>query len=346
MKKIQIPEAKRLPSGKYMVRFMVDGINYSVTGDTKRSAETAAMQRKTDIIKTASLAAAASKGTVREAIDTYINKHQTRRKLSPSTVRGYRGIQKNQLQRLMDVQCAKITNEFAQDVVDEFAKIRSAKTVRSAWTLVRSAIKEATGRDIIVMLPASDSKEHPFLQTDEMRMFLKAIKGNAYEIPIWLGIHSLRMSEILGLRWENVDLENGDIYVCAAKVLDENNNLVFRKKTKTDKSTRHVAIMSDRLLELLREAPRKTEFVVNANRNTVYRAINNICEEYGFQKIGVHGTRHMFATTAFELNVEPETSARLGGWADIGTMRKIYTHISEAKKATAVKSMKEFFNED
>ena len=48
--------------------------------------------------------------------------------------------------------------------------------------------------------------------------------------------------------------------------------------------------------------------------------------------VGVHGLRHSFASLAslaYHLQIPEQIAMEIGGWSDIGTMRKIYTHIAQ-----------------
>ena len=55
------------------------------------------------------------------------------------------------------------------------------------------------------------------LSEEQVRQLLKATEDHIF-FPIYvLALHSMRKSEILGLRWKNVDLEKGTISVVATR---------------------------------------------------------------------------------------------------------------------------------
>ncbi len=72
---------------------------------------------------------------------------------------------------------------------------------------------------------------------DEIKLFCKALIGEEVEMEALLALLGMRRSEVLGLRWEDVDLEHNCIYVRRVKVPNENNEYVVRSKTKTVEST-------------------------------------------------------------------------------------------------------------
>ena len=59
--------------------------------------------------------------------------------------------------------------------------------------------------------------------------------------------------------------------------------------------------------------------------------------------IGVHGLRHSFASLCYHLGRSERETMAIGGWKDQNTMRKIYTHISEADLKKANEKLAAFF---
>ena len=57
----------------------------------------------------------------------------------------------------------------------------------------------------------------------------------------------------------------------------------------------------------------------------------------------MHALRHSFASLAYSLGLSELATMRLGGWADYGTMRKIYTHLSKHDLADAADTLSDFF---
>ena len=218
MKKLKVPEAEKLPSGSYRCRVMVNGRAKSFTAATKREAEQEALEYKIGIL---SAEEAKPEITIRKAIDEYLEfKSGT---LSPASIRGHRIKQRCYLQPIMDVPLSKLSVSAIQQAIN--AEKCSPKTIRETWALIRPALKRYCV-SYEVALPAIQSDEHAFLSAEEIPVFLKAAEGSKYEIAFLLALHSLRVSEILGLRWENVDLKKQSITVRGATLFDENNKLV------------------------------------------------------------------------------------------------------------------------
>ena len=240
----------------------------------------------------------------------------------------------------MDIPLSELSVSAIQQAIN--TEKCSPKTIRETWALIRPALKRySVSYD--VSLPAVQSDEHAFLSAEEIPVFLKEAEGSKYEIAFLLALHSLRVSEILGLRWENVDLEKQSITVRGATLFDENNKLVNKPTNKNRSSRRTIPIMIPRLFQLLSDAERTSEFVVIANPNSIRASANKICRKANLPEVGTHGLRHSFCSLAYKLGISEKVTMQLGGWSDYGTMRKIYTHIAQADISDSVQQIKNFF---
>lgn len=337
MKKITVPSAVRRGAA-FECRFMYRGQRYTFYGDTKSSAERTALAEKRKLIDAYELHQLEYSGTLAQAVDDYIASHTKRRNLSPSTVEGYQKIRRLRFQSLMSMDLSRITPAIAQASIDTELQDLSVKSVSNAWALVHSAFREKTGRILPVVLPTKQKNPRNFLQPEVIPKVLNYINGHRSEVAILLGLHSLRLSEILGLRWDNVDLEHSQLHICETTLL-VGSETVHRTQTKTQAGTRTIPIMIPRLLELLQTIPRDSDFVVTLTRKQIYSDSNAICNALGIPPIGCHGLRHSYASACYAAGIDAETARTIGGWADTNTMLKIYTHIAESKKVQATAAL-------
>lgn len=342
MKTVRTPKAVQLPSGSWRCRVRVNGEDISIVGATKSEVERKAAAVKLGVVQ-AEKKEKASPITLRKAVDQYIEAKKSA--LSPSTIRGYRTHQRCRLQGIMDAPLDKLTDSSVQKAINAEIDSCSSKTLRSAWSLFASALKFTTGATFNVFLPKAISQEQEFLRPAQIELFLSAIKDTPVEIAALLGLHSLRRSEILGLRWDNIDLKKKMIYVRGSTVFNEANVLVNKPENKNKSSRRSVPIMTPQLIDALNAVPadQRKEFIVTVNPNTLWAQINRICRQNDLPEIGVHGLRHSFCSLAYHLNIPEKIAMQIGGWSDFQTMRKIYTHIAEDDLQDAVTAMSDFF---
>lgn len=341
---MKVPKPRKLPSGSWFIQLRLGGESIPVTADTEKECikqaefikaeyragkRTEKKEKPTDI-------------TLTKAIDAYIESRKNI--LSPSTIRGYKTIQRTRFQAYMDTKLSAMDSKAWAAACNLEAKTCSAKTLSNSWRFIASVIKHATqGAAPEVQLPQVIPNEMPFLEPEEIKKFIKAIEGTKVEIPALLALSSLRRSEICALTWENVDLKKKQIHVKGAAVYDENQNLIQKKANKNRSSTRTVPILIDELYAALEKERQPSGLVVAARPNTLWTQVNRVCKRNGLTPVGVHGLRHSFASLAYHLGIPEKITMEIGGWADSQTMRNIYTHVAKSDRQKYTETLTNFF---
>lgn len=336
---IKIPEPRQLPSGRWHIALRKEGI--SITEDTPELCRSKAKlyrsgklpiekKEKKDFV------------SVGKLVDDFIQKNEKRR--SPATIRAYKSYRKHHFQELMKLD-ANSEIDYQKHIDDESEAGNSAKTVINAWRLITAAL---TAADIEIPsrkieMPKRIKHEKQFLDYEQISVFLEAIKGNESELVALLALHSLRLSEILALTKDKIDLKKNLIHVRGAVVMGEN-GLQEKPQNKTEASVRDVPIMIPRLAELLQNCPAGR--IVPENRKRPYDQINKTCRDAGLPEVGVHGLRHSFASLAYHLNWSEKTTMKIGGWSNNATVNEVYTHLASSDVNDDVQAMKNFYNGD
>lgn len=338
---IKIPTARKLPSGKWFVQLRVGGRSVSITRETKREAIAEALAIKEGIIKARNTPR--SSMTLQAAIEDYIAQREN--VLSPSTLAGYNVIKRNRFQSLRHVKVCDIDAARWQRAVNQEAREVSAKTLKNSAMFVQGVIAEYTGERLSARLPQVVPNDLPWLTPEQIPVFLSAIHGSRYEVPALLALSSLRQSEIVALRWKDIDLFEGSITVHGAAVKDDDGKIVHKKTNKNLSSRRTIPF----LIPQLREAAEKIygepeEYVYPHYSNVLRLNINKICSENGLPQVGVHGLRRSFASLCYHLGMSEAVTMLCGGWSDFRTMRKIYTKISSEDIHSQTQKFTQFFD--
>lgn len=338
---MKVPKAKKMPTGKWRIQLRLGGESIPVTAYSEKDCIRQAQIVKSEYLagKRAPKPDAGKLPTLREAIDAYI----ASRMISPATERGYVKIRDLRFQALMDRSLSDITSEDYQAACKAEVQKHSAKTVKNAWAFISSVLRSQGLTPPPVSLPQVIPNERAFLDADEIKKFVAAVKGTKYEIPIYLALSSLRRSEIMALRWEHIDLQRRRILVKGAAVMDKNGKLVQKKENKNRSSVRYVPIMMDELYDALAAAQQPEGLVVTCNPNTIWANVRRICQDNGLPPVGTHGLRHSFASLAYSLEVPEKITMEIGGWHDDQTMRRIYTHIAQADMQRYQGKLTDFF---
>lgn len=345
---MKVPEPRKLSSGTWFIQLRLNGVSVPVTAATdtecRHKAELIKAEwrnGKREISKKEKLPTAAT------LLQNYIDSRRS--VLSPSTIRGYNTIKDTRFQSVMEKRIDEIKDwqKVINQEVDSGAdgKAIKGKTIKNAWGLMSSALKYAGYPVPDVKLPQVVQATRPWLDPNQIKVFVKAVHGADVEIPALLALHSLRRSEIAGLTWEKVDLENKLIRVEGSSVRGEDSKFVYKETNKSKKSRRQVPIMIPELKAALEAIPEddRSGIVVKCNPNTIWARVNRICEVNGLPQVGVHGLRHSFASLAHHVGLPEEEAMLIGGWEDAKTMHKIYTHIADADRLKAQNLMAAFY---
>lgn len=326
---MKVPEPTRLKSGEWRIQLRLGGKSMVVTDWNKKECISKAALVKAEYQAGKREAARAQETTLTQAIDDYISKRSNT--LSPLTIRGYRILQKNRFRAIANRDLHKIAPEEWQGIVNIEAGTCSPKTLKNAWGFVRSVVHDTTGTyPPEVKLPALPPPDKPFLDPEQIRIFVAAVKDTKYAVPSLLALCSLRISEIQALDWKDIPKNPEFIRVRGAVVLDENNQKVKKRQNKNATSTRDVPIMIPELSAALERDRKPSGPVMEYHQNSLRVALKKICAENNLPDVGIHGLRHSFASLAYHLQIPEKIAMEIGGWSDTTTMHNIYTHIAKS----------------
>lgn len=327
---LRVPAPRQLPSGRWNIVLRREG--QSITEDSPELCTTRALAVRAGFLE----ASRSVRITLSSAIDSYIASRTNT--LSPSTIRGYREIQRLRFHTVMTRPLSSITDW--QAVVNAEARTCSPKTLKNAWGFIHSVLS-SQGISVTVSLPSVPRSNRPWLTPEEILVFLDAIRGKPGELAALLALHSLRRSELLALTWSQVSPSL--IRVSGSVVSDEHNMFVSREANKTLSSARTVPVMIPRLGELLASPGEPEEHLISSHPNIPGRQINRVCAAASLPLVGVHGLRHSFASLGYHLRMSEMEVMRLGGWSDYTTVHRIYTHLSDLDALKASNKMADFY---
>lgn len=341
---MKIPKARKLPSGSWFIQLRLNGESIPITAGSEAEVKRLAQLTKAEYLAGKRLDIGSDKRTVGQLVDAYISDRSN--VLSPATIRGYRTIRRCRFHTLMDRTAAELSSGDWIQAVNAEAALCSPKTLSNAWRFLATAM-HAGGIDTPnVTLPQIPPNEHPYLEPDQIKPFIEAVKGSGIEIPVLLGLSSLRLSEICALDWSDVDLKKRRIRVAGAAVIDEHNQVVHKAQNKNRSSTRYVPIMMDELYAALERERQPSGPVVSFHPNSLRNKVNRVCKRLGFPLVGAHGLRHSFASLCYHLGVPEKVAMEIGGWSDYKTMRNIYTHIAKSDISKYENELTNFFKRD
>ena len=338
---MKVPAAKKLPSGNWNIRLRLGGEEISITRSSEAACKQEAQLVKAEYLAGKRIAAnrEVAEATLQQVQEAYIK--SARATLSPSTVKGY---EQQAKWRWGDNRTKALKNIDWQGMINDELGIVSAKTVKNSWGLVTASLRHAGYPVPKVKLAAVPVNEIDFMQPEEIPMFIKEVRGKRYEIAALLLLHGLRVSEVRGLTWGNIDVKHGVIHVRGA-VVEGPDGFVAKQTNKNKSSSRDVPILIERLSELLKDGGPADDRVVTMCSSVILRDIKRASAHAIGRPITSHGLRHSWVSALY--SVGPEISERQlmawGGWSDIQTMHKIYIRLAAAAEDRARKAATAFF---
>ncbi len=184
------------------------------------------------------------------------------------------------------------------------------------------------------------------LTADEARKFLATANGHRLQSLFELALHTgLRKGELLGLRWEDLDLDAGTAAIRRTLQRTSTGGLTTLP-TKTCASERRIALPTRCLhsLKLHHEQQKREREAAGAmwqrdepvfttvqgrpiDPTNLTRTFNALLHKASLRRIRFHDLRHSTATLLLEQGVELVVIKELLGHAHIGVTATVYAHV-------------------
>lgn len=292
----------------------------SFTAPTRKEAEYLAMQflmserEKNDHIK------------VGHAIDKYIEHRSAI--LSPSTIRGYRTIQRNNIDAIADMRVEDVTSEDIQRFINLLSQSLSAKTVRNVFGLVKSAILAVEPfKPINVRLPQKEVANRRIPTDAEVKRLLEESKSDEYlyKAILLASIGTLRRGEVCALTYE--DIIGNVIHVHSDMVADENHQYAIKPMPKTSTSDRYIELSDD----IIKELGTGTGRIVPITPNALGARYRVLCAKLDMN-FRFHDLRHYAASIMHAIGIPDQYIMQRGGWKTDDILKSVYRNVLEDKK--------------
>lgn len=232
----------------------------------------------------------------------------------------------------------------------------SVNTLRKHHVIISGALLDAV-RDGVITTNFADYVEFPRRQKYEGKAYtpeqvaalLEAVEleGEPIRAGVMLAVcYGLRRSELLGLRWKDIDFEARTLSV-RNTVTKYRDLVVEAEQTKTKKSHRTIDLIESTIPYLLqlKQTQERNGLVLDkvciwpdgraVRPDYITSRTRRIMEKYGLEHIRVHDLRHTAATLLASRATLKQVQEFLGH-EDISTTGNIYAHLMDRdRKATS-----------
>lgn len=209
--------------------------------------------------------------------------------------------------------------------------------------------------DRIRRVPGPPSRVEAFTREEQRRLEEAiAVSEDRRLFGIRLCLYTgLRIGELLGLEWQDVDMEKGILHIQKTVYREKNAEgewQLFVDRPKTAASERMVPLPGY-LAEDLRIYRRgaRSEFVIEnkkAERMSIrsYQYLfERLTEKAGVRKLNFHALRHTFATRALECGMDIKTLSELMGHKNATITLNRYAHSMMDTKIAAMNKLEKLF---
>jgi integrase len=241
----------------------------------------------------------------------------------------------------------------------------SERTARDAWTTLRNALNNAIREELLtrnvaalVRVGKARSRKPKSWSVEEARQFLESARADhdplyaAYVLILVLG---LRRGEVLGLRWEDVALDDGELSV--SYQLQRVQGRLLHRETKTAASDATLPLPDICLTALAgrkedqerhhkgAEIWHDTGLVFTTSLGTAieprnfHRDFKKRAARAGVRLISVHTTRRTCASLLVALDVHPRVVMQILRHSQIAVTMNIYSEAPSKATRAALKRL-------
>lgn len=309
----------------------------------------------------------AGKYTVGEWMEVWFEDY-AKLKVRPSSHQTYRGYIDNHIRpNIGDIPLEKLTSLDLQKLYKKLLtkgrverleakgqpKGLSAKTVRNIHQILSSALKLAQEQRIILANPAErcalpkvEHREMKTLPVEQLQSFLReARESGVFELYYLELATGLRRGELLGLKWEDIDLQKGDLRV--KRQISRINGEVVEAPLKTKNAYRTLPLAEDTIdvLKEQREKVGSSPWVFPSpnggpiSPDSVLHMLHRVLKRAGLPRVRFHDLRHTFATLALQNGVDVKTVSGMLGHFSAGFTLDTYAHVTGAAQRQAAGKM-------
>jgi integrase len=267
----------------------------------------------------------------------------------PSAIRGYeRALRDRVLPELGSKRLGDVQRRDVQRLADELLGTGlDPSTVRNVLMPLRVIYRRAIeDGDLAVnptghlRLPAVRGRRERIASPEEAKLLLAGLPDGDRAVWATALYAGLRRGELMGLRWEDVDLAKGVIHV--ERAYDEKERVHVEPKSHAGRRTVPiVGALRDELLAHKAREGRDAGLVFGAAEDkpfvtsNVWRRAQVAWRRAGLDPIGLHEARHTFASTLIAAGVNAKAITTYMGHASIQTTYDLYGKLMPGSEAEA-----------
>ena len=184
------------------------------------------------------------------------------------------------------------------------------------------------------------------LPIEQMDSFLREARDSGvfemYYVELATG---LRRGELLGLKWEDIDFEHGNLRVKRQVARIDGEIVEAPLKTKNAYRTLPLAEDTIQVLKQQKKKAGSSPWVFPSptggpiSPDSVLHMLHRVLKRAGLPRVRFHDLRHTFATLALQNGVDIKTVSGMLGHFSAGFTLDTYAHVTTAAQKEAARTM-------
>lgn len=265
--------------------------------------------------------------TLYEAYTLYLESRKNI--ISPSTMRRYIAMQKNNLKSLMAKKTNTITSQMIQEAINEEASHLSPKTIRNIHGLLSAVLKyNKINIQLDTTLPPKVNPDIYVPSNEDIEKLLSVSTETERKIILLAAIGSFRRSEICGFKVS--DIQGNIITVHRVMIKNPAGEYIIQERGKSEKALRSV-MLPDAVICVLKAA-NDDGYIIGLNPDNAYKAFKRALKRAGLHDFRLHDLRHYQASILHAMGVPDKYIMERGGWKSDTTLKNIYQHTMGDKR--------------
>jgi integrase len=245
--------------------------------------------------------------------------------------------------RIGSVQLTKLSVPMLQTVINQLSEDgRSNRQVQVIRTVLSAALTRAVREELVtrnvarlVEVPSWQPAEVVPWTATQARQFLEAAQSSSYYPAfVLLLLYGLRRGEVLGLRWQDVDREEGVLHVRQQLQRLTDGLHIGPVKTRAGERDLPLLGLAERVLDSYQAdrtaQPSDLLFVSSGGKpiepTNLVRSFQEISKQTGLPRIKLHHLRHTTATLLKDAGVPARDAQLILGHSQISVTQQIYQH--------------------
>lgn len=312
-----------------------------------------------------------SKLTVGELLARWLDDH-ARTRVRPSTYQSYRTqVRRHLIPALGAIKLTSLTPlQVERHYTAAIASGLSPRSVVYQHRLLREALQQAVrwrlvGRNVAdaVTPPRGSRPEMHALSPEHVQKLLRAAEGDPQHALLYTAIYTgLRRSEIIGLRWDDVDLDRGTAAIRQTVQRLPGQGFVYGEP-KTPKGRRQIALPPSAVEVLRRHRAEQIEHRLRlgpvwTDKGLVFtnptggpvdpsgltRRFARLLKAADLPSVRFHDLRHTHASLMLRQGVHPKIVSERLGHATVGITLDTYSHVLPGLQEAAARQLDEWLS--